>query len=131
MAIMKVSARGFTDWKQTLRDAQEKAPEETRKVVEKGAHNIKEDWRKGWTGFRHAPSLPFAVTYDVSPAADIVKAEIGPDKAKRQGALGNLLEFGSINNRPHPDGALALEVEAPRFADAIESLGVTLLTRNR
>lgn len=131
MAKIKVRTTGLDEWQQVLREAREKAPKETRKVVVKGAQNIKADWRKGWEGFRHAPSLPTAVGYDVGKAAEVVKAEIGPDKRKRQGALGNLLEFGSVNNPPHPAGALALEAEAPRFTEALEQMGFDLLSEER
>jgi hypothetical protein len=42
-------------------------------------------------------------------------AIIGPDKGGPQGALGNLLEYGSVKNPPHRDGGRALDVEEPRF----------------
>ena len=52
------------------------------------------------------------------------EAEIGPDKLRPQGPLGNLIEFGSINNPPHPGGLPAALREEPRFekaaADAAE-----------
>ena len=54
----------------------------------------------------------------ISPAG--LEAEIGPDKSRPQGALGNLLEFGSENNPPHNDGGRALQAEEPRF---LEHLG--------
>ena len=62
--------------------------------------------RRRWAGISYAPALPFAVTYDVRTSGTLVAAEIGPDKAKRQGALGNIIEFGAPaqNTTPQPGG---------------------------
>jgi hypothetical protein len=87
-------------------------------VVSKGALNIKNDWRANASGLPHAPAYPSSITYDLTPAPGRIEAEIGPDKNKRQGALGNLIEFGSSKNPPHLDGARALAAEMPRFVDA-------------
>lgn len=96
-------------------------------LVSKGALNIKTDWRQAWSGFRHAPQVGRAVTYDVAGDWHGVSAEIGPDKDKPQGALGNLLEYGSLNNAPHPGGGPALAKEEPRLTAAAEALLAKLL----
>jgi hypothetical protein len=118
----------FAKWVQVLEHARDEVGPEGRKVVEKGAYNIKDYWRAKWGGFRHAPDLPYAVTYDIFDEGDRVRAEIGPDKNKRQGALGNLLEFGSENNAPHPGGSPALDAEGPRFEQAVADLAEKLLS---
>ncbi|MFI2664882.1 hypothetical protein [Micromonospora carbonacea] len=110
-----------------LDEAAAAAPGEVRKVVQKGALNIKTDWRRRWTGHPHAPRLPYAVTYDTRETPTGSSAEIGPDKEKTQGALGNLFEFGSVNNAPIPGGIPAAEAEKPRFEKALEDLAVRLL----
>lgn len=91
-------------------------------VLSKGAFNIKKDWQGSWKGLKHAPALPYAVTYDIVVTPGAISAEIGPDKDRRQGALGNLLEYGSINNAPHPGGSPALDTEAPKFEAALDAL---------
>lgn len=98
------------------------APAEARKVVQRGALNIKTDWRKRWTGYKHAPRLPYAITYDTRQLGGRIDAEIGPDKDKPQGALGNLFEYGSLNNAPIPGAAPALRTEQPKFEKAMEGL---------
>lgn len=94
--------------------AEEAAPA-VKAVVVKGALNVKTQWRSNALGSagKHAKAYPYSVGYDIDP--DGMGAEIGPDKAKRQGPLGNLLEFGSVQNPPHNDGGKALEKEAPNF----------------
>jgi hypothetical protein len=87
-------------------------------VVSKGALNIKTAWRANASGLPHAPAYPSSITYDLIPSPGRIEAEIGPDKNKRQGALGNLIEYGSSKNPPHLDGARALAAEEPRFVEA-------------
>lgn len=105
---------------------QAEIPKTLQGVVKKGAQNIKDDARKRAEGMRHAPAYPRSIGYDVITRANSVRAEIGPDKLKRQGALGNLIEYGSVNNAPRPHLQPALDAEAPRFeratADAVQEL---------
>ena len=49
----------------------------------------------------------------------VVSADIGPDKSKPQGALGNILEYGTVNNAPFAHLGPALDREAPGFTKAI------------
>jgi hypothetical protein len=124
---LSVTVSGMDEWETVLAKADADVIPRARDVVSKGALNVKEDWRERWSGLKHAPSLQYAVTYDTAEEGTRLSAEIGPDKDKRQGALGNLLEFGSVNNAPHPAGSPALDVEQPRFEKAIEDLGLQLL----
>jgi hypothetical protein len=103
------------------------APLAARAVVAKGALNIKTDARARISGLAHAPAYPSAITYDSHETAGSAWAEIGPDKDKRQGALGNLLEYGSTNNGPRPHMGPAAEAELPKFAAAMEELAVKAL----
>lgn len=122
-----VRVEGLDGLEELLQHAQDTVVDETRQVVKKGAQNIKTDVRARWHGLHHAPFLEFAVGYDVTVNGTAVKAEIGPDKAKRQGALGNLVEFGSIHNAPHPALSPALDIEEPKFVQALEDMAVRLL----
>lgn len=125
--MIEVSYTGLDEFIADVDRALKITDREVRAVVEKGALNIKKDWARRWAGLRSAPSLAAAVSYDVSYGFGGVKAEIGPDKARRQGALGNLLEFGSVNNAPRPGGLPALDAEAPRFEKALGDLVEKLL----
>jgi hypothetical protein len=93
------------------------------KVVEKAALNIKNDARRRAGGLAHAPAYPRSITYDaVRVTRTGAATEVGPDKDKRQGALGNILEYGTRKNAPIPHLAPAAEAEEPRFARALEEL---------
>ncbi|GAB2951920.1 hypothetical protein GCM10027280_45380 [Micromonospora polyrhachis] len=95
---------------------------EVRKVVQKGALNIKTDARQRISGHPHAPAYPYSITYDTQVTGNSAVAEIGPDKGKRQGALGNILEYGTLKNAPLPHIKPAADEELPRFERALEDL---------
>jgi hypothetical protein len=88
-------------------------------VVDGSALRIKKDAARRASGLAHAPAYPASIGYDRFHTLFTSRARIGPDKDKRQGALGNLLEYGSINNAPIPHLQPALDAEAPRFEAAI------------
>lgn len=96
-------------------------------VVVKGSLNIKTDAARRISGLAHAPAYPASIGYDLYHTPGTIRSRIGPDKDRRQGALGNLLEFGSRNNPPHPHLAPALDAETPRYVEALEKLGQKLL----
>lgn len=96
-------------------------------VVSKGALNIKNDARRRARGLKHAPAYPSSITYDTYFSLRGPTAEIGPDKTRRQGALGNLIEYGSVNNPPHPHLRPAADREQPRFEKALEDLSIKML----
>lgn len=89
-------------------------------IVKKGAHNIAEQARQLAGGIRHAPMYPASITYDIVGSGARTEALIGPDKNKPQGALGNILEYGTSKNAPLAHLGPALDVEGPKFVAAIE-----------
>lgn len=97
-------------------------------VVNRGALNVKNGWKANATATarRHARLYPNSISYDMRPHPTGAQAEIGPDKSKPQGALGNLLEFGSVKNPPHNDGGRALEAEAPAFMAHVAAIGMQM-----
>jgi hypothetical protein len=107
-----------------LDEAARIAPVEARKVVAKGSHNIKTDAQRRVTGLAHAPAYPRSITYDTHPTPTGAWGEIGPDKDKRQGALGNIIECGTVKNPPRPHMAPAGDAEEPRFVRAMQDLAV-------
>jgi hypothetical protein len=126
--MISVEADGLGVLIADLDDATAQALPEVRKVVQRGALQIKTNWARRWSGHPHYPSLGAAVSYDSDQTPAAVEAEIGPDKERRQGALGNLIEYGSVNSAPNPGGLPALAAEEPRFAAALEDLAERLVS---
>lgn len=118
---VQVVTTGMRELRADLASAPAEVTRDAEAIVARSAAAIQRDWTSRWSGFASAPSLGAAVSSDVRPGfLGGITAEIGPDKGRRQGALGNLLEFGSVNNAPHPGGAPALDAEAPRFQLALQ-----------
>ena len=109
----------------TFDDALTDSMPKVRAVVQKGALQIKNGARQRISGHPHAPAYPHAITYDTKVGPTSAEAEIGPDKGKRQGALGNILEYGTVNNAPIPHIRPAADEELPRFERALEDLATS------
>ncbi|QXE36207.1 hypothetical protein KQY30_20130 [Streptomyces sp. GMY02] len=97
-------------------------------IVMRGALNVKNQWRANAqaSAGRHARLYPYSVSYDPLPMPGGASAEIGPDKDKPQGALGNILEYGTSRQGGHNDGGRALIAELPRFEAQVVALTVRL-----
>lgn len=100
-----------------------------RPVVAKGCLNIKTATQRRWTGLSNAPLLARAVTYDTHLTPTGAWGEVGPDVTKKQGYLGNIEEYGTVNNAPRPGLAPSLAEEDPRFTKALGDLGVKGMPR--
>lgn len=114
-----------------LRNAGDDVLDEGRKIVQKGALNVKTEARQLISGRAHLPHYPSSITYDtaIDHGGGSITAHIGPDKDKSQGPLGTILENGSIHNAPIPHLNPALDNEEPRFERAAGELGERLLRR--
>ena len=122
---------GFHELEHDLGTLPKDFPDKVKKVTARGAFNIKKDWRDRWSGHPHITGLARAVSYDVTARARDVEAEIGPDKAKPQGPLGNVIEFGGLKEAPIPAGMPALAAEEPRYVQAIADIAEEALSDDR
>ena len=121
---MTADTRQLHQLADVLEDRAGEAETEMVAIVTRGALNVKNGWRSNAiaTAGRHARRYPYAVSYDVVPLPGGAAAEIGPDKTRPQGPLGNILEFGTSRQAGHNDGGRALQAEAPLFAAQVEAL---------
>jgi hypothetical protein len=126
---MRIDHGDVDRWIVDLDKAISDAPDEAAKVVGRGALNIKNGARRRIGRPAHAPAYGYSIGYDMRNTMRGPEAESGPDKNRRQGALGNLLEYGSVNNAPIPHIAPAVADELPKFEQAMEDLAGKLLDR--
>jgi hypothetical protein len=130
MPSVTFDVRGLIAFTKDLERDAAIAPVDAAKVVGKAAQNIKRDARQRVRGIRHAPAYPWSIDYDpVHIGRTAVQTLVGPNNDKRQGGLGNILEYGTVHNAPIPHLAPAAEAEEPRFAAAMEALAVKALSR--
>lgn len=117
-------ADGLGDLRKLVEDlsaAPERALGAIDRVVEKGAVNIKRDWRASVGGSEAFKHLQFAVGYDRFRTTDSLGADIGYDKDRVQGPIGNIAEFGTVDTAGRLDGQRALLAEEERFVAALET----------
>lgn len=72
-----------------------KAVPEVDAVLEKGAHNIKEDLASEAKASKHFKGMAGSISYDSMAGVGTLRYEIGPDKSRKGGALGNIYYFGT------------------------------------
>lgn len=97
------------------------------------AHGIKKTSAEFASGIRHAPHYPRSITYDVDDlgVGHGVTGEIGPDKDRAQGALGNILEYGTVNNAPYAHLGPGLDRWTPDFQQGLEKAAADALEGRR
>ena len=96
------------------------------------ARHVKDEWKAlalADLGGGSARAYPFSIGYDTIETAGGIRWEVGPDKSRTQGALGNLIEYGSRNNSPFGQGASALEANTEDFERGIEIAAAQALER--
>lgn len=101
--------------------------EEAEATTEKAAHNIKETMRaeaESSGAYRHFSG---SISYDRKMSVGSIAYEVGPDKGRTQGALGNILYFGTSKNAPVLDVESGLSKEAPEFERRIADMAARLL----
>lgn len=91
-----------------------------RQAIQGTALGVKKSWQAKVTGSRGLTGLANAVTYDTEVKGGTVTAEIGYDKSRPQGPLGNISEFGSPTHPPRGYGAAALQENTDDFVRGIE-----------
>lgn len=98
------------------------------KVVEHAAMNLKKDLVGQATYSRHFRGMAGSISYDSAYGLGSVGYEVGPDKDRRGGALGNLFFFGGANGGGGTgdlDGAV--RTEQPYMIKALEDVAEGLL----
>ena len=101
-----------TDLGKTTREVEKEAD----RVLERGALGVKNVMAadaQRLTG--HAKHFHRSISYDRRAGVGRLSYEVGPDKERMQGALGNLVYFGSRNNAPQLDIEAGMIEEEPRL----------------
>src|SRR5688572_1271855 len=89
-------------WADDIRAAGPIARVKARAVVSKGSLNIKNEARRNAPGSGAAKHYPASINYDITQTPVEIMGEIGPAEGRHQWGLGNLFEYGSAHNPPHP-----------------------------
>jgi hypothetical protein len=90
------------------------------KAVKITSQKVRDDARNRIKGHKYLPAYPYSITYDVKVTGEGIEGEIGPDKGKAQGPLGNIVEYGTSKNAPIPHLGPALDANAEDLIAGIE-----------
>lgn len=91
-------------------------------VAKKGAMNIKKEMAYSASWSEHFKGLAGAISFDSAYRPGAVRYEIGPDKNRPGGAIGNVAYFGTSRGGGTLDIEQPLNSEGPRFQSALEAL---------
>lgn len=131
---MGAKSEGLKELAADLQKAADEVEERGKRIVGQGCLNIKRQAQRTIRGASHRgylPHYPRAITYDVRSGGGGILGEVGPERARLQGGLGRLLEYGSQNSAPIPHLNPALDAELPRFERFVAELGESLIAGER
>lgn len=91
-------------------------------VVKRGAQNVKDELVSDAQGSTHFKGMAGSISYDSDYRVGQVAYEIGPDKSRRGGGLGNIAYFGTSRGGGTLDLEKPLGSEGPRLERALADL---------
>lgn len=91
-------------------------------ILKKGAQNIKTEMEMDLRWSEHFKGMAGSISYDSDYRIGEPAYEIGPDKSRRGGSLGNIYYFGTSRGGGHGDLEKPLRSEEPRLTSALADL---------
>jgi hypothetical protein len=112
-----------------VEDGARRAAEGAYPLVQEHALALQKRWQDNAreTAGRHGKHYPRAITAEQIYAEDAAIWEIGPDRARKQGSMGEGFEYGGPYQPPHLDGQRAAVATEPEFNAAVDAFARTLL----
>ena len=98
-------------------------------IVKKGAQNIKEEMARDVRGSSHFKGMAGSISYDSDYRLGQPAYEIGPDKSRPGGSLGNIYYFGTSRGGGTGDLEKPLRSEGPRLESALADLAGEFASR--
>lgn len=98
-------------------------------IVKKGAQNIKEEMATDARGSRHFRGMAGSISYDSDYRIGEAAYEVGPDKSRPGGSLGNIYYFGTSRGGGTGDLEKPLRSEGPRLESALADLAGEFASR--
>jgi len=91
-------------------------------VVMKGAVNVKKEMIADVSGSPHFKGMAGSISFEHHNTKGAIRREVGPDKDRRGGSLGNIYYFGTSRGGGSGDIDKPLRSEEPRFVGGIQAL---------
>ncbi|WIE54226.1 hypothetical protein [Curtobacterium sp. MCBD17_003] len=104
---------------QALGEVASSAGPYVRAATETSAINVRDDWKSRASGMKGLAAYPGSIGYDFVGfqgfGSTVLSCEIGPDRNKKQGTFGGIVEYGAPHFAPRHYGDQALEAESANF----------------
>jgi hypothetical protein len=91
-------------------------------VITKAAVNVKTEMVADVSKSPHFKGMAGSITYEHHNTRGVIRREVGPDKGRRGGALGNIYYFGTSRGGGSGKIEKPLNSEEPRLMSAIQAL---------
>lgn len=91
-------------------------------VIFKGAMNMKREMVADLSKSQHFKGAAGSITFEQHNTRDVIRRELGPDKSRPGGALGNIYYFGTSRGGGTGDIDKPLNSEEPRVLSAMQAL---------
>lgn len=131
---MGAKSEGLKELAADLQKAADTVEDRGKRIVGQGCLHIKRDAQRiirAASTKGYLPHYPRSISYTVTSGGGSIIGEIGPDRAKLQGGLGRIIEYGTVNSAPIPHLSPALDAEVPRFERFVAELGESLIAGER
>jgi hypothetical protein len=98
------------------------ALQEVDAIIKRGAQNVKNEMATDARGSQHFRGMAGSISYDSDYRIGEAAYEVGPDKSRPGGSLGNIYYFGTSRGGGTGDLEKPLRSEEPRLVNALNDL---------
>ena len=119
---MSGGVEGLREFAASIERVTEGAYDEVDAVMFKGAMNMKREMVADLSGSTHFKGAAGSITFEQHNTKNVIRRELGPDKSRPGGALGNIYYFGTSRGGGSGDIEKPINSEAPRLIGAIQDL---------
>lgn len=94
-----------------------------RDAMQTTAIDITNEWRDAASGLASLPAYGRSIGYDFAGfqgfGSTVLRCDIGPDKNRRQGSFGAIVENGSPTSAPHKFGENILDAHSDQYEELL------------
>lgn len=124
MVGFSVDASALNELAANLGEVASSAGLYVRDAMETTAVDITQEWRDAASGLSYVPFYSKSIGYDFKAfqgfGGTVLTCEIGPDKDRRQGSFGAVIENGSPNSAPRKFGENILDAHSKQFEELLD-----------
>jgi hypothetical protein len=123
MAGFTIDAHEVDQLAAALGEVASSAAPYVREAMETVAVDMTNEWRDSASGLASLPYYSRSIGYEfvsfMGFGASVFRCDIGPDKNRRQGSFGAIVENGSPTSAPHKFGENILEAHTSQYEELL------------